>query len=246
MATSSSTDFSVNRNEIISAALRLIGVGIEGESLSNADTNTASEALNMILKHWMTYGLQLWLRDEKTLTLTQDKGTYTLGQSGSPDVSMIRPLRILDMVRRDTSGTDDIDTEMTQLTEDEWYRLPNKSTSATPVDYYYEPTIPNGTLNIWPQPNSTSASDHQIVFSYHTPIEDMDSGADDFDMPVEWMRAVKYALAADVAPEYAVPLSERQSIEAKAQFLLDQVLAWDQEDGSIYFQPDWRSRLGRR
>lgn len=246
MATSSSVDFSVNRNEIISASLRLIGVGIEGESLSNADTNTTSEALNMILKHWMTYGLQLWLRDEKTLTLTQDKGTYTLGQSGAEDETMIRPLRILHMVRRDTSGSENTDTEMTRLTEDEWYRLPQKGDSGTPVDFYYEPTIPDGTLNIWPTPNSTSASDHQLVFSYHTPIEDMDSGADDFDMPVEWMRAVKYALAADVAPEYAVPLRERQAIEAKAQLLLEQVLDWDQEDGSIYFQPEWRHRFGRR
>lgn len=246
MATSGSTNFSVNRNELISSGLRLIGVGIEGETLSNADTNTASEALNMILKHLMTFGLQLWLRDEHTLSLTQDKGTYVLGESGAEDETMTRPLRILDMVRRDTSGSENTDTEMTRLTEDEWYRLPQKGTSGTPVDFYYEPTIPDGTLKIWPQPNSTSASDHQLIFSYHTPIEDMDSGADDFDMPVEWMRPVKYLLAADIAPEYYVPLQEYQLIERKAQALLDQVLAWDQEDSSIYLQPDWRSRFGRR
>ncbi len=82
MSTSGSTDFTVNRDELIKASLRLCGVGLEGETLSAETVTNASQALNMMVKAWQADGLQLWKQKRATLFFVKNQVEYNLGSAG--------------------------------------------------------------------------------------------------------------------------------------------------------------------
>ena len=82
MAVSGSSDFSVNRDELISAAFRIIGILAPGDTPLAARVTTATEALNMLIKSWQSEGIGLWLNQTVTLFLQADDIDYSLGPSG--------------------------------------------------------------------------------------------------------------------------------------------------------------------
>ena len=73
MATSGTTTFSVTRNEVIAASLRLLGVLEEGASPTAQAIENSSLVLNMMLKDWMTDGIKLWTVKELTLPLVANQ-----------------------------------------------------------------------------------------------------------------------------------------------------------------------------
>jgi len=235
MATSNSTDFTLNRNEIINAAFRTIGVGVRGEALSAEEIADGSEALNLILKELDAEGLPLWRRDKLSLTLVASQAVYTIGPSGA-DVTAPRPLRVLEANRL---GSSDNSAPIEVLSLNEWSLLPNRATASAgaPVNAYFDPTTSSATLNIWPMPDATSAAAYTVEFWVHSPIEDMDSSTDNVDCPPEWLRAIKYMLAYDLADEYSIPDNMYYRIRKKAEQATEKVLSWDVEDTSFYFQP---------
>lgn len=83
MATSGSTNFSLGRNDLLTSAFRLIGVGLDGNAISAQMMNDASQVLNMMVKAWQADGLQLWAQKNATLFLQSDTSTYNLSTSGS-------------------------------------------------------------------------------------------------------------------------------------------------------------------
>lgn len=82
MATSGSIDFSLNRNELIRASMRLAGILASGEIPSNDEYSDASATLNMMLKQWQAEGIGLWLNQEFYLFPTYATHTYLLGSTG--------------------------------------------------------------------------------------------------------------------------------------------------------------------
>ena len=82
MATSSSYNFSVNRNEIIIEALSIIGEYAAGETVSADDISTCSRSLNLMIKHWQTKDYGLWLNKEIVLFLQANTVKYYLGATG--------------------------------------------------------------------------------------------------------------------------------------------------------------------
>lgn len=78
MAVSGSKNYAITRSDIISAALRKIGVYDSGETISGDDTTTANLALNLMVKEWVTDGADLFLRAESTLFLQPGTKSYSL------------------------------------------------------------------------------------------------------------------------------------------------------------------------
>jgi hypothetical protein len=233
MAVSGSTDFSVNRDQLINDSLELIGAKAPNEPMTNNELQGASRTLNMMLKSWQTDGLQLWLRRSLSLVLIDGTSKYTLGPGGATAVG--RPLRVLKAMRKDTS---DNEVEVFQYTQDEYLEQTPKNTEGTPVSYYYDPQLTNGNLHVWPTPGSTEASEYTLEITYHKPTDDMDSATDDFEFPQEWLETIKYGLALKLAPVYGLPIEDRKQLYYEFKPMKDKLDAWDQESGSIYFQPD--------
>ena len=74
MALSYSFDFTLNRNALITRALRMIGAIAANQEPTAAEISDASESLNLMLKAWQADGMQLWT--VTMTTFTPESGIY--------------------------------------------------------------------------------------------------------------------------------------------------------------------------
>ncbi len=234
MDTSGSVDFTLTRDELIRSAFEDIGVAIEGEDLQPEDIKVAQIALNSMIKAWQSYGLNLWVRREQSITLVAAQGTYTLGATG--DVVMNRPLRIIECDR--VTIADNTSTTVNPLSLSEYENLPNKTQAGVPVNYFYDPTLSNGTLKLWLVPGTTEAATYTIDIIYQSPIEDMDASIDNFEFPQEWLEALTLGLAYRLSGKYALSYRERTLLRKDAAEALELAQSFDIETASLFFQPD--------
>lgn len=79
MTTSGSIDFSLTRDDLIKAALRLCLAIPSGEPIEASDISEASQALNIMVKSWMAVDVGLWAHQECTLFLNPGQRQYRLG-----------------------------------------------------------------------------------------------------------------------------------------------------------------------
>ena len=77
-----SYDFNMQRDEIIKAAMRLIGVLTKDYDPSKSEITNASQALNRMLKAWQGEDIGIWLVTEATLYTSPGTESYELGPSG--------------------------------------------------------------------------------------------------------------------------------------------------------------------
>ena len=216
MATSGSIDFTLTREDIITEAFQLLGIGMEGEDITAFMSETASKSLNMMIKSWETQGANLWAISDTTLALVAGTASYTL----SP-----RALEVFN-VRLSSSSQE---TPMIEMSRDEYFDLPDKTSQGKPTQYFYDPQRTTGTLYIWP--TSSNATD-EIKYNYRRTLEDMDGNTDEADFPQEWMETLVYNLAMRLRPKYGRPYDPE--VGARAIELERQLLAWGQENESIY------------
>lgn len=87
MTTSNSVDFSLTRDEIITASMRSARIiGID-QTPTSGEITTGAQALNMIVKQWQgksdfAPGLKVWSRKRAYLFLNTGTNQYALGPSG--------------------------------------------------------------------------------------------------------------------------------------------------------------------
>lgn len=181
MATSGSIDYSLTARQVITHALRMIGVAAVFEDPSGEDSSIAMTQLNLMLKGWQNAGPHIFRQTEGSATLVASTVSYSL----SP-----RPYRVLDARYRDANGRD---LPMMELTRAEYYDLPLKTSTGVPTTYYFDPQRAAGTLYVWPVPSSVTTE--TVRYTYQRVIEDIDDLANDIDVPSEHLDLVSYALA---------------------------------------------------
>lgn len=238
MATSGSVDFTLTRNQLITTAFELIGEATEGEALGSEDISVAGRACDMMIKAMVAHGLQLWKRKKYTLTLTASQASYTIGRSGTPDLTADRPLRVLEATLVGNGTVDTSRVTLINMSKNEYEAQSDLTTSGQPSQYHFDPVLDNSKLYLWPVPDATSATNKNVELIVQTPMEDMDSGTDNFDFPAEWLEALSYGLAVRLAPRYDVDLQERYLLRKEAKEALDLVKGFDVEEASVFLQPD--------
>lgn len=221
MATSGSIDFTLTKSEIIEEAFQLIGIGMEGETISAFMSDTASRSLNMMIKTWETKGAKLWAISDATLSLVAGTASYTL----TP-----RPLEVSN-VRLSSSSQE---TPMMPLSREEYFALPDKTSQGIPTQYFYDPGRTTGTLYIWP--TSSNATD-EIKYNYQRTLEDMDNNTDEPDFPQEWFETITTNLATRLRSKYGRPYDP--DLDRRARELESELLAWGQENESIFIGIDY-------
>lgn len=250
MALSGSTNYSVTRNDVINRALRIIGAIGQGETPTAAAYTEAAHALNDIMKEWMADGLHLWKYTDNVFTPTVSVSSYNIGEGQT--INYPAPLKIVQAHRRTTFADGSVlDVPMSIYTKTEWQNIPTKLQAGAPIALWYRhPTVPGATvavgqINLWPQPDATFISSGgntgSILISYMEPFDDFDSSTDNPDVPAEFYNALTWNLAEALSYEYGLPLSDRMAIGKKAVQSRMIALSFDQEEGSIFFQPqpDW-------
>ena len=231
MSTSGTTTWKLNRNEIISAALRKLGVLSGGSSPETYQITDATQALNAMIKGFETDGMPLWSIKSYTFTVTQGTAAYNIGVGQTFNTA--KPLKVIQAWRNQDTNFSNV--PMNVYTNYNYDLLPLALSSGTPVNLYYQPLREYGVINLWPKPNDSVTT---ITLRYQTPFEDMTSSTDDIDFPSEWTEAIIYGLAHRLSPEYGVPLQDRQLLAKEAEFFHDKALSFGTEEGGIFFQPD--------
>jgi hypothetical protein len=207
--------------DMVTSALQKAGVVGIGENAKARDADVASSELNIMLKGWQNKGYNLWTMTGGSLTLTT-AASYTL--------SPIRPVAILSARYKESPTSNEI--QMFSMTREEYDILPNKTTTGTPTQFYYDRQREAALLYVWPV--LAAATTQTVLFTYSRETEDISSLNDTVDLPGEWWEAAVYNLAARLLETYNL---SKPIVPQRAQLLLDDALAFDRE-GSVTFGSD--------
>lgn len=235
MSTSGTSVWSLKRDAVINSALRKISVLSGGSSPATYEVTNAAEALNAMIKGFEADGMPLWAIKEYTFTTVANTGTYNIGVSQTLNTPM--PLKVIQGYRIEQSGA--VNVPLLVYNHYDYNLLPVNASSGEPVNLFYQPLSTYGTLKLWPTPIDATTT---ITIVYQRPFEDMNASTDDFDFPSYWTEALIYGLAWRLAPEYGIPIQDRQVLAKEAEFFHAQALSFGTEEGSLTLMPDWSGR----
>lgn len=237
MALSGSYDFTLDRDALITRALRTIGATGAGQTPTADEITDGGIVLNLMLKSWQADGFQLFTLAEFSVTPVESQSLYTFGPGGDIDTTTYRPEEIFQVRRRLTASTTDIILQ--RLAREDFYRLSNQASEGVPTQYYLDLAIASTGLNlhIWPAPNATFAADSTIEIICQKPFDDMDAATDNLAFPVSWELAIVLNLAALLAREYGLSVSDQRELREVAAVEKKRVLDWDNEKTSLFLMP---------
>jgi hypothetical protein len=89
MSTSGSTNWTIARDAIITAALRRIRKIDPALTVPAQDITDGSQVLNLMIKAWQTDGIILWLNEEVCLHQQYNTQFYTLGPTGTGNCGLL-------------------------------------------------------------------------------------------------------------------------------------------------------------
>lgn len=167
-----------------------------------------------------------------TLTGTLNSAAASGNQVWAYTSKPSRPLR-LDTPRRRDSALQDV--PIFEVSRQEYFDTPNKTSQGKPVNVHYDPQLTNGEVHVWPAPESV---DDTIIFTAKMPIEDFDSGTNNPDFPQEWLAGLAWCLADEMALQYEIPADRHQRIMRNADRAKAILGLWDSEETSVLMQPD--------
>ena len=230
--------YTVNRDGIISAALRTLGVIGAGDQPTPVDYQNCSEALNIYIKQLQTKGLPLWKLDTVLVPMVVGQKIYTIGPSVGSDVVTDKPLRVVMAFIRNPQGND---TVLQVISRQQYMQLGVKTSQGVPNQCYYDPKITDGDLYVYNVPNATGYTIHLQV---QMPLADVSNPTSTPQFPSEWFNCLKFGLADNLSMEYGASAQMRAELAQKAAKLEEEMTDWSQEEASTSFMPEFRFRQG--
>ena len=200
--------------DIVTDALRELGVLAATETASADEANHGFVAFNRLVDGLMAEELAIYQTTRTTWTLVSGTQDYTLGTGGT--INVARPVYIDHINFVDTEPDNDIEYQLQPLTDDAWSRVPIKSLPAPlPTSYYYNPTFPLGTVQLWPIPTKST-----LLGALYAPqaVPEFASLSTAVSLPPGYRRMLVKNLAVELAPSYerpAAPELIRQAMESK-------------------------------
>lgn len=184
---------------LIKSSLRLIGAVASGENPTPEEMDDALLVLNDMLENWSTETLSVWGSADQTFNLVPGQSVYTIGVGGNFNAT--RPVYIDDSFMT-FSG---IDTPVLSISQQEYNGI-NLKTMQQPVveRMLYVNDFPLGQITLWPVPNSTST----ITLSCSRVLASGVVSTDTLAGPPGYLKALRYCLAVELAPEFGVEASQ--------------------------------------
>lgn len=192
---------SASAGDIIRAALRLIGQLAEGEQPSSQTMSDSLFALRLMMDSWNTESLSIYTTQTQVFTWPAGEGTRTLGPSG--DFNGIRPTMMSDSTYFVDPGSG-VSYQLSFINESTYNQISLKSaTSSFPQQMWVEMTNPDLALNVFPVPTRDLQFNIVGAIQFDIPV----GPEADLLFPPGYLRAFKYNLAIELAPEFGVEAS---------------------------------------
>lgn len=186
--------------------------------ISGTETPTADEAtdalatLNDILENWDTQPLALWSTTNFTGALVGGQATYTIGPGGNFDTT--RPSQINGAFVQFNG----VDFGLQLVGQLEYNDISLKSyQQPIPQSLLYLNDFPLGRLTVWPVPTAAMP----ITLTFDRLLTSIPSLATAVNYPPGAVKALRYALAIELAVEFGSPLDQvivALAAEAKADY----------------------------
>jgi hypothetical protein len=150
---------------------------------------------------------------------------------------LMRPLRVPEGRRFLYSSK--IQTPLIVMSRLDYDYLPNPYNTGVITQYFYDPHMGDGAytnavgfMNVWPTPvDYTNA----MRFVAQRPLQDFATLANIPDFPAEWLAALRWNLATEIAPEYDVPADRFDRLKGQADMWFLRASSWDREPESVLF-----------
>ena len=184
--------------EIIDGSLRLLGVLAEGETPSAAVMQDSIMAINQMIQSWDTERLAVFSTQDQTFTWPANVISRTLGPTG--DFVGNRPIEIDDSTyfKDPSSG---LSFGIKLINQQQYDGIAFKTVTSTyPQVMWINNTFPDLEMTVYPVP--IKALEWHII-SVET-LTEVSSVATDMYFPPGYLRACRYNLACELAPEFGV------------------------------------------
>lgn len=182
----------------INGALRLLGILAEGETPSAATSQDALTALNQMIDSWNTERLSVYSTQDQVFSWPPNVLSRTLGPTG--DFVGNRPVLLDDSTyfRDPSSG---ISFGIKFINQQQYNGIAVKTVTSTyPQVIWVNMTYPDVEMYVYPKPTK--------VLEWHfVSVEELTKPATlatTLHFPPGYLRAFKYNLACEIAPEFGV------------------------------------------
>lgn len=208
-------DWTQTKTEMIARALRICGALMPGDPMTSEMVAQGNEVFQDVIKSWQTDHVLLWTKKEQSVDILATRSSIDVTTTEEIPAIGIESARLV---------TADEDIPLRVITVEQYRGIARKFQPGRPEVVCYEVRwlnpgeIEQRLISVWPVPTE----DTTLSYSSIVRARDWDSANDSTagGMPVRFQKALVYAVAADLADEYGVPLSERQLLKAKADELL--------------------------
>jgi hypothetical protein len=189
--------------DIIYGSLRLIGQLAEGEVPSGETAQDALNAMNQMIDSWNTERLAVFSTQDQVVTWPPGSRSRTMGPTG--DIVALRPVLVDDAsyFRDPSSG---ISFGLKLINQQQYNGIAVKTVTSTyPQVMWVNMTYPNIEMYVYPVPTK--------VLEFHiVSVQELSQPATlstDLAFPPGYLRAFRYNLACELAPEFGVEPSRQ-------------------------------------
>jgi hypothetical protein len=194
--------------DIIKRAMRQIGALAEGEVPTAQEEQDGLDAFNDVLETWSLESLSVYGSLPETFATIANTASYTIGVGGNFNTA--RPSFIY-------SGyvtVGGVDFTMSEITLEQYNTIALKTLSdGIPQNFCYVNDYPLGRVLLWPRPSAVIP----IVFDTSRILTAVTTGAQVLSLPIGYKRALQYAVAVEMSPEYSTGVDvSQQAMKTKA------------------------------
>jgi hypothetical protein len=192
------TPATVTTGDLINGAMRLIGMLAEGESPSAAASADALVAMQQMIDSWSTERLAVYTTQEQVFTWPASQLSRTLGPTG--DFIGNRPI-LLDDSTYFVDASSGISYGIKIINQQQYDGIAVKTvTSSFPQVLWINTNYPNVDLHVYPVP--TRALEWHFISV--DPLDQPATLSTALTFPPGYLRAFRYCLACEIAPEFGV------------------------------------------
>jgi hypothetical protein len=203
---------STSASDLINGSLRLIGQLAEGETPSAEMSNDALVAMNQMIDSWSIERLSVFSTQDQVFTWPSNTINRSLGPTG--DFVGQRPILLDDSTyfRDPASG---LSYDILFINQDQYNGIALKTAGSTfPQLMWINMTFPNIEMYLYPRPTK----DLEFHLVSVQPLTQASSLNTILQFPPGYLRAFRYCLACELAPEFGVeppPTVQRIAMASK-------------------------------
>ena len=221
MATSGTTSFNLNIDDVIEEAYERCGI----RTNSGYDLKSARRSLNLLFSEWGNQGVHLWKVELKEQILTAGTATYTTPASCNDVLEAY--------ISTNTGiGTDITDVSLTKIDRSAYAALPNKGARGQPSQYFVDrQTTP--TITLYQAPDASTYT--YLKYYFVKRIEDAGAYTNNPDVVFRFLPCMCSGLAYYLSMK-RVP-DRTADLRIIYQDELNRALTEDGQRTSVYISP---------